>query len=104
MPPRIAAFGRRSGKRSGSLLSDLSFKTSFRFACAGRKPGGRAEALPHFLIQEVRPVKRVALFGDEARVADHAAEFLFGGLMVGARSRDYVLFDHDAADVVASKA
>ena len=55
-------------------------------------------------VEEVSPVERVALLGDEARVADHAPQLFFGGLVVGARCRDDVLFDHDAANIVAAEA
>ena len=37
------------------------------------------------------------------RVADHAAQILFGRLMVRAGRRHHVLLDHDAADVVAAE-
>src|ERR1017187_199254 len=56
------------------------------------------------LVQKIGSVERVPLFGDEARVADDAAQFLFGGAIVGAGGGDDVLFDHDAAHIVAAEA
>jgi hypothetical protein len=54
--------------------------------------------------RKVRPIQRIPLLGHEARVADDAAQFLFAGAMVRAGGRHHVLFDHDAAHVVAAEA
>src|SRR5262249_9121176 len=56
------------------------------------------------LIQEIGPIERIALPGHEPRVADHPAEFLLAGPMVGPGRRYHVLFDHDAADIIPAEA
>src|ERR1017187_254058 len=66
----------------------------------GGRPGGSKATL---LVQKIRSIQRVALLGDEAGIADDAAEFLFAGPVVGAGGGDHVLFDHDAAYVVAAE-
>src|SRR5579871_3718905 len=55
-------------------------------------------------VQEVRAIQGVPLFRDEARVADHAPQLFFGRLMMRARRRHHVLFDHDAAHIVTAEA
>src|SRR5580692_405714 len=77
-------------------------------AAPARKPGrrgerGEARRSLDASIQEVGAIKSIALFGDEARVADHTAQLFFRGLMMRAGRRDHVLLDHDAADVVAAE-
>lgn len=56
------------------------------------------------LVQKVRTVESVTLFGDKAGIADEAAEVFFTGVVVGSGLRDDVFFDHDAAHVIAAKA
>src|ERR1039458_5877883 len=55
-------------------------------------------------IQEIGAVQRVALFGNEAGVADDAPQLFFAGVVVRAGGGDHVLLDHDAAHVVATEA
>jgi len=60
---------------------------------------------PHsVLIEKISPVKRVALFGNEAGVTDDVAEIFFRGGESGARLRHHILLDHDTADIVAAEA
>jgi hypothetical protein len=69
-----------------------------------RDVGDAGQQFLELLVEEIGPVQRVALLGDEAGVADDAAQFLFAGAVVGAGGGDHVLFDHDAAHVVAAEA
>src|ERR1022692_1076841 len=55
-------------------------------------------------IQEIGAVQRVALFGNEAGVADDAPQLFFAGVVMCAGGGDHVLLDHDAAHVVAAEA
>src|SRR5688572_27685971 len=55
-------------------------------------------------IQKIRAVQGIALLGNETCVANHAAQFLFAGAMMGPGSRNHVFLDHDTAYVVASEA
>jgi hypothetical protein len=55
-------------------------------------------------LQEVGAVQRIPLLGDEAGVADDAAQFFFAGAVMRAGGGDHVLLDHDAAHVVAAEA
>src|SRR5258706_15121073 len=55
------------------------------------------------LIQKIGAIERVALLRNEARVANQAAQFLFGRLMIRASGAHHVLFDHDRAHVVPTK-
>ena len=56
-----------------------------------------------YLVEEVGPVEGVALFGDEARIADDTAEILFRRLELGAGLGNHVLLNHHGADVVAAE-
>jgi hypothetical protein len=55
------------------------------------------------LVEEVGSVKSVTLLGDEACVADQAAEFFFRGSVMRSRSAHHVFFNHDTADVVSTE-
>jgi hypothetical protein len=66
--------------------------------------GQRLVSWSAMLVQIIRAVQGIPLFGDETGVADQAPEFFFRSPMVSARSAHDVFFDHDAADVVPAKA
>jgi hypothetical protein len=68
-----------------------------------RGVGSYSSVVRPLLIQKVSAIQRIALFGDEARVADHPAQLFLACLMVRAGGGDHVLFDHDAAHVVTAK-
>ncbi len=56
------------------------------------------------LIQEILPIQRIPLRGPEARVADDAAQFFFGGAVGHACGSYYIFFQHHRAYVVAAEA
>src|SRR5579884_466736 len=56
------------------------------------------------LIQEVGAVERIALDRAEARIADDAAQFFFGGAVGDAGGAHDVLFEHHRAHVIAAEA
>ena len=55
-------------------------------------------------VQEIRAIKRVALFGDKSRVANQPPKLLLCRAVMGACGGDYVFLDHDASDIVAAEA
>src|SRR5713101_10200993 len=55
------------------------------------------------LVQEILPVKRIALRRPEPGIADHVAQFFFRGAIGYARRTHNVFFDHDRAYVIAAK-
>ncbi len=85
--------------RSPYRASANRFWITVRIPPYRRKVTGAAAS-----IQKIGAVEGVALLGDEAGIADDAAQFLFAGAMMGARGGDHIFFDHDAAYVVAAEA
>ena len=55
-------------------------------------------------VQKVSAIKGIALFRNEAGIADDAAQLFFAGAVVRAGRGDDVLLDHDAAHIVAAEA
>ena len=55
------------------------------------------------LIQKIRPVQRIPLLRNKSGIPNQPPQLLFARAIMRARGRDHVLFDHDAADIVAAK-
>src|SRR5580704_6545904 len=101
--PMITAVRTGGLRLGGALISSLSQRTAPGTAHGFHTQKYPKQAAPNGLVQIVRAIQGIALFRNEARIPNEAAQLLFCCAVMSAGGRNHVLFDHDAADVVATE-